>query len=476
MAAGTKIRSLSRLLDASPGCLWVIGPTGRLVYLSAGVSLWLGIDVDSLLERRSVAGSPISDDPLDFVAASLSPPPGFDSRGTASLRIQPPPIDGRKIETLDVRFIRLGDSSDPASKKSAAKDSSSSGSLIVAIGGKFDDAENNLEIQDAVGLRKRLDDWRKRHIGIATIATAGVSAAARRMRSRINIATSSRMHVGFFGPQGCGALSIAMRVHHLTAPDESLVKVDGPLMDAELLDATLMPAINQLAESSSSTATVLITDLDDTPIEAQQRLSELIATFRPRLRLLAICLDAPKLLREPLQDASNNESELSLEEATTIGLHPKLVDVLSGMNVAIEPISQRVDDIPVLATAALDARHAAGEGTAERFSRAALDALVIYPWPGNFDELQNVIRHAIQSCPGESIGVEHLPLAVRSYRPGENPVSEKLANVSLDEAVRRYENKIIRDVLESAGGNRAEAARRLGISRARLLRKLDESE
>ena len=187
MAAGTKIRSLSRLLDASPGCLWVIGPTGRLVYLSAGVSLWLGIDVDSLLERRSVAGSPISDDPLDFVAASLSPPPGFDSRGTASLRIQPPPIDGRKIETLDVRFIRLGDSSDPASKKSAAKDSSSSGSLIVAIGGKFDDAENNLEIQDAVGLRKRLDDWRKRHIGIATIATAGVSAAARRMRSRINI-------------------------------------------------------------------------------------------------------------------------------------------------------------------------------------------------------------------------------------------------------------------------------------------------
>ena len=77
MAAGTKIRSLSRLLDASPGCLWVIGPTGRLVYLSAGVSLWLGIDVDSLLERRSVAGSPISDDPLDFVAASLSPPPGL---------------------------------------------------------------------------------------------------------------------------------------------------------------------------------------------------------------------------------------------------------------------------------------------------------------------------------------------------------------------------------------------------------------
>ncbi|NND95831.1 MAG: hypothetical protein HKN47_00710, partial [Pirellulaceae bacterium] len=80
MASGTKIRTLSRLLDASSNPLWVIGPTGQLAYLSAGVASWLGVDVDLLLDRRSVAGSPISDDPLDFIAASLSPPPGFSDR------------------------------------------------------------------------------------------------------------------------------------------------------------------------------------------------------------------------------------------------------------------------------------------------------------------------------------------------------------------------------------------------------------
>lgn len=471
MAAGTKIRSLSRLLDASPGCLWVIGSTGQLVYLSAGVSQWLGIEVDTLMDRRSVAGSPISDDPLDFVAASLSPPPGFDSRGTASLRVQPPPIDGRKIQPMDVRFIRLGEAPKSNDKKSQA-----SGPLIVAIGGDFNDTVADVEIQDAVALRRRLDDWRKRHVEIATIATAGVSASARRMRSRIEVATSGRMHVGFFGPKGCGALSIATRVHHVSAPKEMLVKVDGPLMDAELLDATLMPAINQLAESNALNATVLISDLDETPIEAQQRLAELLATFPQRMRLLAICSSTPKILREPLRDVVDEDNQLSLEEPTTIGLHPKLVDALSGMSITIDPLSQRVDDISVLATAAIDARHAAGDGVAERFSRAALDALVIYPWPGNFEELESVIRHAIRTAPHESVGVEHLPLAVRSYRPGENPVPEKLANVSLDETVRRYENRIIREVLDSAGGNRAEAARRLGISRARLLRKLDESQ
>ena len=471
MAAGTKIRLLSRLLDASSGCLWVIGSTGQLVYLSAGVSQWLGIDVDTLLDRRSVAGSPISDDPLDFVAASLSPPPGFDARGTASLRVQPPPIAGRKIEPMDVRFIRLGEPPKASDKKSA------SGVLTIAIGGDFNDTVANVEIRDAVALRKRLDHWRNRHLQIATIATAGVSAAARRMRTRIEVATLGRMHVGLFGPKGCGALSIATRVHHLSAPNETLVKVDGPLMDAELLDATLIPAINQLAESITLNATVLISDLDETSIEAQERLAELLGTFPLRMRLLAICSSTPKVLREPLREVTeDDDNKLQLEEETTIGLHPKLVDVLSGMSITIDPLSQRVEDIAVLATAALDARHAAGDGVAERFSRAALDALVIYPWPGNFDELDRVVGHAIRTAPHESVGVEHLPLAVRSYRPGENPAPNKIANVSLDDAVRRYEKRIIQEVLESTGGNRAESARRLGISRARLLRKLDESE
>ena len=81
MAAGTKFRTLARLLDLSDTPVWVIGPAGKLIYLSAGVGAWLGIEADRLLDRRSVAGSAISDDPLDFVAASMSPPPGFVGRG-----------------------------------------------------------------------------------------------------------------------------------------------------------------------------------------------------------------------------------------------------------------------------------------------------------------------------------------------------------------------------------------------------------
>ncbi len=128
----------------------------------------------------------------------------------------------------------------------------------------------------------------------------------------------------------------------------------------------------------------------------------------------------------------------------------------------------------MLATAMLDARHAAGEATAERLSRPALDALVIYPWPRDFEELQEAIRHAARTAPGQSIGVEHLPLVIRSYRPGEGTAFSRSTTVSLDDAVQRYELRLINEAIEISGGNRAEAARRLGISRARLLRKIDE--
>ena len=98
----------------------------------------------------------------------------------------------------------------------------------------------------------------------------------------------------------------------------------------------------------------------------------------------------------------------------------------------------------------------------------------IYPWPNNFVELDQAIRHAVRRATGQSIGIEHLPLAIRSYRPGEKPALASGAAVSLDDAVERYELRLINEALEAAGGNRAEASRRLGISRARLLRKIDD--
>ena len=260
MASGTKIRRLTRLLDECDAPLWVIDRDGQLAYLSAGCADWLGVDLESLIDRRSVAGSPVSDDPLDRLAASISPPQGLARRGTASLRVQPPAIGNHRPEPREVRYVRVGHGSH---------------AITIGVAGDFDDRTVDPELQDAVALRQRLDAWRKRNTVLATIATAGISSAARRMRRRIRVAASTRTDVGLFGPAGCGSESIAKRLHQLSAPGESLVMVDGPLMDAELLDATMMPVLHQLSDSSEARATALVRGLDEMALEAQQRLVSL---------------------------------------------------------------------------------------------------------------------------------------------------------------------------------------------------------
>lgn len=453
MASGSKIRTLARHLDAAGAVLWVIGPRGRLVYVSAGAARWLEIEADSLIDRRAIASAPASDEPLDRLAASLSPPPGLTERGLMSARIAPVTAAGTELEPMAMRFLRIGVSSDV---------------LTIALAGDFDESPLPAELVDAVAVRSQLEAYRKCQAAVAGIVTAGSSSHARRTRARIQVAAAARSHVGFFAPRGSGAETIAARIHQLSAPQEPIVTVEGPLMDAELLDATLTPLINQLADDTHAQGTALVRGLDETAAEAQARLAELLTSFPGRLRLLAICGEQPPVLREPL----SGEESLLNEIPEPSGLSDRLIDVLSTLTVRLWPLTARVEDIPIVAAALVDARHAAGDGVAERLSRQALDALVTYPWPGDFDELDAAIRHAMRTTIQVAIGVEQLPLAIRSYRSASEQRSTSTPLLTLDEALQRYEQRLIDEAVQAADGNRAEAARRLGISRGKLLRRL----
>ena len=283
MATGTKIRLLARLLDASDAPLWAIASDGRLAYLSAGCSSWLGIDAELLIDRRSVAGSPVSDEPLDRLAASLSPPQGLRQRVPHHCESIRRAWTNHRPTPMEVRFVMAGEGD---------------AALTLGVAGSFNDRVSDPEIQDAVAIRQRLDAWRKRDAAVATIATAGTSDAARRLRRRLQVAGNTRCDVGFFGPVGSANEAVAARVHQLSSPREPMVTVDGPLMDAELLDATLMPLVHQLSESSQAQATALVRGLDEMPSEAQHRLAALLDTFSGRLRLLALCGPRPNVLAE----------------------------------------------------------------------------------------------------------------------------------------------------------------------------------
>jgi len=96
-----------------------------------------------------------------------------------------------------------------------------------------------------------------------------------------------------------------------------------------------------------------------------------------------------------------------------------------------------------------------------------IPALLGHPWPGNVRELQNSIRFALIKCKGETILPEHLPPTLKKEPLDPPPKLTGSGRLTLD---------AVRHALEEAGGNRARAARSLGVSRATFYRFLKKHE
>ena len=263
---------------------------------------------------------------------------------------------------------------------------------------------------------------------------------------------------------------LARHIHQLSASGEPLIQIDGPLMDAELLDSAVMPLLNRLSDSESALGSILCRQLDQTSPATQMRLFSLMESFPKRLRLLATWGSSSA---NPIETAKGINLEPSSEERPN-PICREIGCLLETIQIPIEKLSDRVEDLHSMAQALLGRHRVTGKITADRISRPALDAMVNYPWPNNLIELEESIRFASNNSVGEAIQIENLPLSIRSYQV---PLPQNTRRfLPLDVLVRKYEESLIIEAMESANQNRAEAARKLGISRSRLIRKLDQLE
>ena len=146
------------------------------------------------------------------------------------------------------------------------------------------------------------------------------------------------------------------------------------------------------------------------------------------------------------------------------------------------PLRERREDIPMLATHFV--RLFAQEmGVAEPgISSEALAALSLHDFPGNVRELKNVIERSLIESEGQTITPRHLHIG--SGRPKKaatdaasdtrSAVVDPAASADLPLNLEEAETLLIRRALAETGGNIAEAARRLGVNRTRIYRKLGE--
>lgn len=159
---------------------------------------------------------------------------------------------------------------------------------------------------------------------------------------------------------------------------------------------------------------------------------------------------------------------------------------LNVVPIALPPLRERRDDIPLLVKYFLDKYNARLGKQVERLSDEAMDRLAVYGWPGNIRELENVMERGVLFAEGEVLSLDELPNALRDSEPGsasrpprESQDLPRSGPVGpLKEIVKAHtetlEKDLITRALEETGGNVTKAARKLEISRKSLQNKMKE--
>ncbi|ROQ92301.1 sigma-54-dependent transcriptional regulator [Desulfosoma caldarium] len=150
---------------------------------------------------------------------------------------------------------------------------------------------------------------------------------------------------------------------------------------------------------------------------------------------------------------------------------------LNVVTVEVPPLRQRKDDIPLLVDHFLKTFAAKNKRTVRGITPRAMDLLVKYDWPGNVRELENVMERAVILLRSDYLTEAELPLHLQRATPSDPSSLESKATPEELEPVSsmtlaEMEKHLIERVLEETGGNKSEAARRLGITRRTLRLKL----
>ena len=146
---------------------------------------------------------------------------------------------------------------------------------------------------------------------------------------------------------------------------------------------------------------------------------------------------------------------------------------LNVVGLEIPPLKERKDDIPLLAQHFLEMFATKNRKEIKGFTPRAMDQLIRYEWPGNVRELMNAVERGVVLARAEHLDIEDLTIMQSSSPPPDEtlPVGDEKYN---DMTLEQVEKDAILRTLEYTSGNKSETARRLGITRKTLHKKLKE--
>ncbi|RQV01967.1 sigma-54-dependent Fis family transcriptional regulator [Burkholderia cenocepacia] len=298
----------------------------------------------------------------------------------------------------------------------------------------------------------------------------GVSAAMRDVQKQIGRAAMSDATVLLTGETGTGK-EVAARVLHAASARHAgpFIAVNCAAIPADLLESELFghrrgaftgahaDRAGRLVEADGGT--LFLDEIGDMPAAMQ---AKLLRALQER-QVMPLGADRATAIDIRVVAATHRDLAAAVADGT---FREDLFYRLNVIPLHLPPLAERVADILPLAAHFLS--NAAGM-RALHLTNDAQRALLDHRWPGNVRELRNVMERAAALAPGPAVSTADLGLgAVPARQAGADAVPAHLLDMPLPDALATVERAAILRALERANGNRAEAARQLGIGRQSL--------
>ncbi len=295
----------------------------------------------------------------------------------------------------------------------------------------------------------------------------GASAAMRDVQKSIGLLADSDATVLLLGETGTGKEVVARAIHrHGSRSKAPFVPVNCAAIPAELLESLLFGhvrgaftgAVGDRAGSfrEAQGGTLFLDEIGDMALAMQAKLLRVLQE-----RVVTPIGGKPVGVNVRVIAATHRDLVKAVRDGR---FREDLYYRLGVVPVSLPPLRDRLADIIPLA------EHFLAQDGGKRLGADAAARLLAHPWPGNVRELLNAMKRAATLVRRPVINAGDLDFL--DAGPGPAALDTDWLSGSLPDAVARVEAEMIRRALAASGGNRAQAAERLGIRRQLLYQKL----
>lgn len=296
----------------------------------------------------------------------------------------------------------------------------------------------------------------------------GTSPLMKNLYKQITKVAFSNATILITGESGTGKEILARDIHGLSKRPGKLIPVHCSALPETLLESELF-GYEKGAFTGAASRKPGRFDMAEKGTLFLDEISEISPSIQTKL--LRVLHDKTF---EMVGGTETREADIRIIAATNKSLEPMIKsgqfreDLYYRLNVIhfhLPPLRQRKADIPLFVNRFIEELGKSSGKLIESISEDALKILVNYSWPGNIRQLKNVLERMILLTSSRVLDVKDIPQEITAAEPVTSKAGTTIKNAEKDLIIKELEN---------TGSNKTETAKRLGISRKTLYRKMEE--